>query len=363
MPVQVPQRFMELRVNREGVGPECLVTGGNGYVGKHLVRRLVELGCNVRSLDLAPSSHGIEAARSIVGDVRSLGDMANACDGVDSVFHTAAVINTLTLARPSVRRHVYDVNVRGTETVIRACEAAGVKKLIFTSSIVVAVDRPIREGDESSPYVGTDGLPDLYSQSKSQAERRVLAADDPDGLRTAAVRPGGVWGPGEGAVVLEGFLTHLAKGQFRATIGDGASVTDNVHVDSVVDGHFLAAQKLSDDPELVAGEAYFVSDDEPTNPVTWYRPIVESLGYVWPRFRVPATLAYAAAYAGEVAHYLGGPFPKLTRRDVRAVSRDASFRIDKARAHLGYRPRTTAAEGLPQLMPELRAAHDRMKRA
>ncbi|MGD8317970.1 MAG: NAD-dependent epimerase/dehydratase family protein, partial [Myxococcales bacterium] len=90
----------------------CLVTGGNGYVGKHLIRRLLELGCEVRAFDLAPFA-GDARAISIVGDVRRMSDIEPACEGVNTVFHTAAVINTLTLARPSVRRHVYSVNVLG----------------------------------------------------------------------------------------------------------------------------------------------------------------------------------------------------------------------------------------------------------
>jgi 3beta-hydroxy-delta5-steroid dehydrogenase/steroid delta-isomerase len=351
---------MELPVDPNQVGPVCLVTGGNGYVGKHLIRRLLELGCEVRALDLAPFD-GDSRVTSFVGDVRRISDVGPACEGADTVFHTAAIINTLTLVRPSIRRQVYGVNVLGTECVIRACKAAGVKKLIFTSSITVAVDDPIREGDETAPYVGADGLADLYSQTKSQAEKLVLEADDSNGLRTAAVRPGGVWGPGEGAMMVDDFLEHLAAGQFKIMIGNGRSVTDNVHVDSVVDVHLLVAKKLTDEPDLVGGQAYFVSDDEPTNPVVWYRPIVEGLGYSWPKLHLPFSLAYVVAYLGEVAHYLGGPFPMLTRRGVRSVCRDASFRVDKARAHLGYEPRTSAAEGIPKLMHEFRATHDRFK--
>lgn len=350
---------MELAVTREGVGPVCLVTGGNGFVGKHLVRRLLELGCEVRALDLAPFE-GDPRVTSIVGDIRRMRDVEPACEGVDTVFHTAAIINTLTFARPSVRRQVYGVNVLGTECVIRACRAAGVKKLVLTSSIAVAVG-PVLEGDETTPYVGKDGPMDLYSQTKSRAEQLVLGANDIDGLRTAAVRPGGVWGPGEGAMMVQGFLEHLAAGEFKATIGSGKSVTDNVHVDSVVDVHFLVAQKLGDQPDLVGGQAYFVTDDEPTNPVAWYRPIVEGLGYRWPSIRIPRPLAHAIAYVSEVAHYLGGPFPTVTLRGVRSICEDASFRVDKARTHLGYEPRTTAAEGIPALLHELKATHDRLK--
>ena len=352
---------MELPVTREGVGPVCLVTGGNGYVGNHLVRRLLELGCEVRALDLTPFE-GDPRVTSIVGDIRCMSDLVPACEGVDTVFHTAAIINTLTLARPSIRRQVYGVNVGGTECVIRACQATGVKRLIYTSSIAVA-PIPIHDADETAPYVGTDPLPDLYSQTKRDAEKLVLAANDNDGLRTAAVRPGGVWGPGEGAITVQGFLEHLAAGGFKLMIGNGKSVTDNVHVDSVVDVHFLVAQKLTDDPDLVGGQAYFVTDDEPTNPVLWYRPIVEGLGYSWPKLHIPQLVAYAVAYLGEVAHYFGGPLLTITRRGVLSLCETASFRINKARAHLGYEPRTTAAEGIPELMDELRATHDRLKTA
>ncbi len=350
---------MELPVTREGVGPVCLVTGGNGYVGGHLVRRLLELGCEVRAFDLAPFE-GDSRVTSIVGDVRRMRDVRPACEGVDTVFHTAAIINTLTLARPAIRRHVYGVNVGGTENVIRASEEAGVKRLVFTSSIAVA-PIPIRDADEAAGYVGSEPLPDLYSQTKREAEKRVLEANDVNGLRTAAVRPGGVWGPGEGAVMVRDFMEHLAAGEFNVMIGTGETKTDNVHVDSVVDGHFLAAQKLTDEPGLVGGQAYFVTDEEPTNPILWYRPIVEALGYKWPRFHIPQSVAYAFAYLGELTHYLGGPAPTITRRGVLSLCEDAYFRIDKARAHLGYEPRTSAAAGIPELMPELRATHDRMK--
>ena len=167
---------MELPVTRDGVGPVCLVTGGNGYVGGHLVRRLLELGCEVRAFDLTPFE-GDSRVTSIVGDVRRMRDVRPACEGVDTVFHTAAIINTLTLARPAIRRQVYGVNVGGTENVIRACQEAGVKRLVFTSSIAVA-PIPIRDADEAAGYVGTEPLPDLYSQTKREAEKRVLEAND-----------------------------------------------------------------------------------------------------------------------------------------------------------------------------------------
>ena len=209
---------MDLPVDPNQVGPACLVTGANGYVGKHLVRRLLDLGCRVRALDLAPFE-GDARVQSVVADIRDARDVRAACEGIDTVFHVAAIINTLTLARPSIRKQVYGVNVQGTRNVIDACRAGGVRKLIFTSSITVAVDDPIRGADESAPYVREDSaLPDLYSQTKSRAEKMVLQADDPSALRTAAVRPGGVWGPGEGAMMTQDFLEHLAAGQFKVMI-------------------------------------------------------------------------------------------------------------------------------------------------
>lgn len=342
------------------VGPTCLVTGGSGYLGRHLVARLAALGCRVRAFDVVPCP----AARNvepIVGDVRLYGDLRAACEGVDTVFHTVALIDLLARYRPERRRRVFDVNVLGTEQVLRACRAAGVARLVHTSSFNVAMGEPVRGGDESTRLVGDGDLLDLYSESKALAEQSVLAADDPSGLRTAALRPGGVWGPGDGGMMIARFVEQLAAGRFGVLVGDGRAVLDNTHVENAVDAHLLAAAGLRDTPEIVGGQAYFITDDEPVNGLDWFRPLVEGLGHPWPTRRVPGWLVYRVAALLEWLHFLrggAGPEPTLTRRGVLNLTRDGSFRIDKARKQLGYAPRVRAADGLAAILPDARRLYD-----
>lgn len=345
-------------LDSETVGPVCLVTGANGYLGRHLVRRLVDVGCTVRAFDVVPYA-GDAPAEIVVGDVRIYSDVRSACEGVDTVFHTVALINLLARYRLDQRLRVFDVNVLGTEHVVRACRAAAVGRLVHTSSFNVAMGKAVSNGDESTPTIGEGDLLDLYSETKTLSERCVLAADDPASLRTVALRPGGIWGPGEDSMMIRGFIEQLAAGRFKVLVGNGRALLDNTHVENAVDAHLLAAAKLRETPEVVGGQAYFVTDDEPMNGIAWFRPLVEGLGHPWPRRRVPGRLLYWVAYLLEWLHFVGGPEPTLTRRGVLNITRDGYFRIDKARDQLDYVPRVRAAEGLPAILPDARRIHDR----
>jgi len=133
---------------------------------------------------------------------------------------------------------------------------------------------------------------------------------------------------------------------------------DNTHVENAVDAHLLAAQKLSETPEVVGGQVYCVTDGEPMNDIEWFRPLVEGLGHAWPSLRIPGRVLYFVAGVLEWLHYIGGPEPSLTRRGVLNITRDGYFRIDKARDQLGFVPRIRAAEGLPAVLPDARSLYD-----
>jgi 3beta-hydroxy-delta5-steroid dehydrogenase/steroid delta-isomerase len=338
----------------EQLGRRCLVTGGAGYVGRAIVRRLREAGCEVRSFDVLPHSQG-EGVETIVGDLRDDAAIRAACAGVDTVFHTAALINTLSIYRAAVRQRVFDVNVGGTRNVVRAAEEAGVKALVHTSSFNVALSNTATAGeqDESTPYAVH--AKDLYTLSKIEAERAALGADHTGGLRVCALRPGGIWGSDTDSLMIRSFLEQLAAGKFKVLVGDPAAQTDNTHVENLVDALLLAAQALHERPEVVGGQAYNISDGEPMNGMAWFRPLVEGLGFPFPKAWLPMWLIRAVAWLLETSHWLGAPQPLLTLRGVNNLAESSRLSIAKARRDLGYRPRFQQSNGMKILLP---AAHD-----
>ncbi len=162
-------------------------------------------------------------------------------------------------------------------------------------------------------------------------------------------------------MMLDTFVEQLAAGSFKAVIGDGRSCVDNTHVENVVDGHLLAAQRLAEAPDVVGGQAYSITDDERINGIEWFRPLVEGLGYPYPKLQIPARLAYGLGFLLEATHYLGGAKPTLTRKGVLNLTRSSSFRIDKARRDLGYEPRRTQASDMAEIVDDVRQRHDRLR--
>src|SRR5699024_587781 len=143
------------------------------------------------------------------------------------------------ICRPSKRRLVFDVNVLGAKNVIRAAREAGTRVLVHTSTINTVLDRALGKIDETQPYATRSK--DLYTLTKVAAERAVLEANDPEGLRTCAFRPGGVWGSDTRPIMIRNFLDTLAANRFKAVVGNGKSTFDNTHVQNLVDAQLLAA--------------------------------------------------------------------------------------------------------------------------
>jgi 3beta-hydroxy-delta5-steroid dehydrogenase/steroid delta-isomerase len=330
------------------IGPVCLVTGGLGFFGRALVRRLVQEGLRVRVLDVARGTASDPSVEYVEGDLRHPDTVMRAADGVSTVFHTAAVIHLGGVASEATRKRVHDVNVGGTENVIAACRQQGVGQLVYTSSNNVVFDREIVLGDETEPYA--ERAFDLYTITKRESEKRVLAAGKEGALKTCSLRPGGIWAPYPGGVMIDKVVEQLAKGTFVARIGEGAS-SDNTHVENLAEAQLLAARALIAKPQLVSGQAYFITDDEPMDTVEWFRPLVEALGYVMPERRIPENFMYGLAYGMEWADRLFGTPALVTRLEVLKVTRTHTFRIDKARADLGYEPRIKRDSGLLDCVP------------
>ena len=315
----------------------CLVTGAAGYLGRNLCWELVRRGCRVRGFDLRPVPPPCEGIESIVGDVTNEEQVHAACLGIDTVFHTAAVLNFLQFENQAGVDRCHAVNVTGTQRVLRMAQQAGAKRLISTSSNNVCFDgREIVEGDESSPYA--EDPADLYTATKLQGELAVLQANDPEGLLTCAIRPGGIFGPGE-----EHFLPMLVeqcvRGRFVAILGDGLGLSDNTFIDNLVDGQIQAARHLIPNSP-VCGQAYFITDGHPINYFEFFRPLVEGMGVPFPRYKVPIAPLEGLALMAEWLHAkLGTPPPPLSALELRKVATTHTFRIDKAKRDFGWEPK------------------------
>ena len=326
----------------------CLVTGGAGFFAGHLVRALLREGHAVRSLDLRPAPFAHPRLTHRRGDLRIPYDVRRACEGVETVFHVAAVVDFVGVARLGRRTRSEQLNVDGTRNVLRAARRAGARRVVYTSTNNVCLGPGVTDATGDTPRPSR--YPDLYSRTKARAEAMVLAASGDGGPATCALRPGGIYGVGD-PFYLPSFLRTIAKGLFVADVGDGRSLADNTFVGNLVHGHLLAARAL-DPGSALDGRAYYVTDGEPTPPLAFFAPLVHGLGLSMPRLRVPYRAAYAAGFAWEALHALGvAPEPELTRLHAMKAAVSHSGSVAEARRDFGYAPIFAWRDELDRCVP------------
>ncbi|MDT5358519.1 MAG: 3beta-hydroxy-Delta5-steroid dehydrogenase / steroid Delta-isomerase [Mycobacterium sp.] len=339
-----------------------LVTGGSGFVGTNLVTELLDRGNEVRSFDRAPSplpEH--PRLQTVVGDITEVDDVAKAVAGIDTVFHTAAIIDLMGGGSAPARERSFAVNVGGTEKLVHAAQAAGVKRFVYTASnSVVMGGQVIAGGDETLPY--TERFNDLYTETKVAAEKFVLGANGVDGLLICSIRPSGIWGRGDQTMFRKLFESVLA-GHVKVLVGSEHSKLDNSYVHNLVHGFILAGEHLV--PGGTApGQAYFINDGEPVNMFEFSRPVVEACGENWPRFRVSGPLVRLVMAVWQGLHFrFGLPKPPLEPLAVERVYLDNYFSIAKAERDLGYRPLFTTEKAMADCLPYYTDLYAEMKTA
>ncbi|XP_070691556.1 short-chain dehydrogenase/reductase family 42E member 1 [Pempheris klunzingeri] len=335
-----------------------LITGGCGYFGCRLARSLHNKGAKITVFDTVPPNRDLpEDIVFVQGDIRDYAQVERVTAGVDCVFHIASYGMS---GREQLNRHLIEqVNVQGTENVLRACGEHRVPRLVYTSTFnVVFGGQVIENGDESLPYLPLHLHPDHYSRTKSLAEMAVLKANGTElrggsgVLRSCALRPAGIYGPGEQRH-LPRIVGYIERGIFRFVYGEPSSLVEFVHVDNLVSAHELAAEALTSERQhRSAGQAYFISDGRPVNNFEFFRPLVEGLGYPFPTLRLPVSLIYFVAFLTEMIHHLVGPFynfqPLLTRTEVYKTGVTHYFSMAKAKAELGYEPQEHNLEEVVQ---------------
>jgi 3beta-hydroxy-Delta5-steroid dehydrogenase / steroid Delta-isomerase len=329
-----------------------LVTGGSGFVGANLVTELLDRGHEVRSFDRAPSPLPDHPKLEVLeGDICDADTVAAAVAGVDTVFHTAAIIDLTGGGAVSQenRKRSFAINVTGTENLVRAAQAAGVKRFVYTASnSVVMGGRQISGGDETMPY--TERFNDLYTETKVVAEKFVLSQNGVEGLLTCSIRPSGIWGRGDKTMFRKVFESVLA-GHVKVLVGGENVKLDNSYVHNLIHGFILAAQHLV--PGGTApGQAYFINDGEPINMFEFSRPVVEACGERYPKIRVPGRLVWFAMTVWQWFHFrFGIPKPMIEPLGVERLYLDNYFSIAKAKRDLGYQPRFTTEQAMDECLP------------
>jgi dihydroflavonol-4-reductase len=307
---------------------KVLVTGATGFLGGWLTRRLVEEGHDVRIIKRASSSlEELEGLKleTAPGDVTDLNSLLAACKGMDTVFHLAGLI-AYSRAR---RQAMENVNVHGTANVIEACRQAGVRKLVYMSSVVTvgaSFDGKIPL-DESAEY--NVGHLDLgYSETKRAAEKLVLSAVKNSGLDAVLLNPATIYGPGDAKKGSRGTQLKVAQGKFPMYPPGGVNI---ISVEDVVSATLRAWK------DGRTGERYILSGDNLLIKEAF--DLIAKIAGAKPSWlAMPRTLIFGLGLLGDSLELIGKKGPINTENAWMSVLYHW-FDSSKAQKELGLKPR------------------------
>ncbi len=324
----------------------CLVTGAGGFVGLALARELRAAGHTV--IGLSRQSYPALADLGVMqvqADLAATEALLAATRDIEVVFHVASRVGL-----GGTYQDFFETNVVGTKNLLHACRISGVQRLIYTSSpSVVAGGGHLRGVNEDHPY--PLHYEAHYPATKALAEREVIAAHAPSGLRTLALRPHLIFGPGDRQLAPR--LIERARVGRLLQVGDASNRADFTYIDDCVAAHIAADRALRDSP-TVGGQPYFISQGDPVLLWGWVNEVLRYNGLPPVKRRV----SYGTArLIGGVLESLWSCLPlpgepPLTRFLASEMATDHYFCIDRARTRLGFQPRWTVAQALQMTYAE-----------
>ena len=313
---------------------KILVTGGTGFTGSHLTRRLIQGGHSVVVLDNQPGMFCEElkqmGADVVIGSVADRELVIRITRGCEVVHHVAAMFRKVNLPK----KVYWDVNVEGTRNVLEGALRAGARKVVYCSTCGVhghVVHEPAGEDEPIAPE-------DYYQRTKYEGEL-VVPEFVKKGLKVVTVRPTAIYGPGDPERFFMLFKL-INEGRFLM-FGDGKAHYHPVYVENLVDGFELAAASPKGE-----GEVYLIADEKYYTLNELVLSIAQTLGVELKIRHLPFWPLWTAALACELAYLPFNADPPLFRRRVDWFRQNRAFSIERAVKDLGYKPKIGLMEGL-----------------
>ena len=316
------------------------ITGGTGFVGRALVKRLLDGGAQVRLLARpSPRADALETAGAEVirGDLSDAGAIARAVEGAEIVYHAAAVVTGR-----GRREKYFDANVRGTDAVLQACLRAKPRRIVYLSSIAVyGLAGPDETIDEDTPFDDHPEERDFYAWSKIEADRLAMKFAKHSAVPVTILRPGVVFGLGR---PLPTALIGARIGRLDIVFGRPPQPFPLIYVENLLDALELAAQ--APDPRLLQ---YIVLDDDRLTLGQYHAArarIMRSRTIFWPAWPV----VMAATVSHPVLRFVPADDGAFSRRQMLRASQDRHYSTRRIRDELGWSPKVPLAEALERTL-------------
>lgn len=311
-----------------------LVTGGTGFTGRALVKRLITEGHEVIALDYKEGLKTGElrdmGAEVIIGSVTDKAIIKKCMKNVEIVHHLAAAFREMNVPDSYYR----EVNVGGTRNTLEAAYSEKVKKFIYCSTCGVHgnIDNP--PGDEDAPIQPAD----YYQQTKYEAEP-IVHEFYKKGMKTVILRPAAIYGPGDPERFFMIFK-RVAGGRFPM-FGNGKTYYHPLYIDNLIDAHMLSMEDGKGD-----GEAYLIADEDYIEIKELVKKVADAMNV---QVSIPHFPVMPLVVAGHICEKMCKPFgitPPIFPRRVDWYRQNRAFKIDKAKRDLEYQPKIDLDEGL-----------------
>ena len=308
-----------------------LITGAGGFTGFNLAVQLEKEGANVRAFLRRGGSKRTypDSVKLFVGDLVNFSDCQRACEGVDTVFHVAAIFRQVKVNREELEA----VHVHATENLIRAAHQANCRRFVHTSTMGVHGHVKNGPADEQSPFSPGDD----YQETKLEGELTALHLGDKLGLPVTVIRPCGIYGPGDARFLK--IIKPIAHGCFYM-LGSGKTHYHFVYINDLVQGFMLAGEK-----DTAVGESFLIGDNQSLTLNRLVSIIASILDVKVPRMHIPVWPVLGVGWACEGVCKLINIEPPLHPRRVSFFIKNRQFRIDKAKRLLGFEPAVSVSEG------------------